>query len=1139
MNRLLTDFLRLQGQYPHLAALCFGFIKSSLVIGLTCGAAGILRRQSALARNWVWRCAIIGLLGLSFWEFGPAALTRVHPVWHVKPIPEESITYRQASLPSELSDSVAQTAPPETMLARKSEPPALTNAVLDSSENNAQTIWWAGIGVLLLWRAVRTLAGYWWLKKSASPAGAGLIGMGRKISTLAGLDRPPRLAVCGGLATPLLTGWVRPSIFLPAEYIEWNAEKLEAVLLHELAHWQRLDGWWQASAAFIQSIWWWNPLTWYAVARLKMEAEHAADEMVVLRLQDAPNYAQVLVEIAAAAGKQDFSAGIAMVGRSSLETRIRAILRDNPWRGKLGGLGVGAAISLTCIFLVLGAIYLGAGKASAQASAPAVNDASAEALTREMLAAASAGDLNKVSALRQTGDGLGMYVAFQTMQEALSNRDLRAFTTIYDLFQRSAYARARNWKIDDATLTGLVKEKRTDLLIALLARDLDLNRLTAQSGVADKATAAWITRRVAEVGKQRADIEALCKAASSGDLPTIRRLLAAGVDVNCVGKDHNTPLIRAVFKNQLQAAQLLLDHGADVEKPRYPGWNYTPLCLVNTVPMAELLKKNGANVHARLFSRDVSILTYVVKCAKPDVVAWFLKQGLDPKKISDEGDDDGSLLFHLDNADNARLLLEAGVDPNRTNKSGEPPIATALSGSVAQVLIDHGARVTGFQKPLLLMMTHNASAGAMEAVLKAGADHDPFTVQSAYNEVERFSEDLHDEDQMRKLLISYGAKPTPPSDVLQPEHLYDIAVSATNGEFTGDGGTTIEEYSSSGSGYSQQSIKIEWQGTAPVWIRGDDQSVILAAVRKGWAPTFAGPFQPPFDQKLKDLTISLDRGVQRSVIVVDEQGRPIAGAMLKAYYPGPPRIDCDAIATNDSGIGTLEHIASAPLNLQVSADGFQADEIDDIRMDPAKPYRWTLKKAQITNGIVTDAATGKPIAGVTIKLAGVLGPHADIHGDPEDAPVLATSDNAGRFALASMRTDSRYYLFVDAPGHGAQFLQDIKAGQSELKIALGPDLTVHGKVVHFAHVSPDDVSNGKMYGGYDQSFKFGGNYNGCGRNIELAPHNDEADFTISHLYAWPVQIQIGGKEITLAAKDLPKNDLVIDLDADSTRPGNR
>jgi hypothetical protein len=440
------------------------------------------------------------------------------------------------------------------------------------------------------------------------------------------------------------------------------------------------------------------------------------------------------------------------------------------------------------------------------------------------------------------------------------------------------------------------------------------------------------------------------------------------------------------------------------------------------------------------------------------------------------------------------------------------------------------------------MMDNNGSFGAMEAVLKAGADHDPITLQSALNEVERFSsEDHRDRDKMIQILLSYGAKPIPSSTFGPQERGYEIAVSATNGEFTGDGGTSVKEFCSFGDGgtSSQQNIRVESEGTADIWVRSDAQLIALVAVRKGWAPTFAGPFKPPFDKVFQELKLSLTGGAHASVVIVDEQGEPIAGAQLAVQYPGPPGVDSDTIISNSAGIAALEHIASAPLNLEVSADGYQADEVDNIRLDPAKPYRWTLKKGQITMGTVTDAATGKPIAGATIRLAGVLGPHTETHGGPADAPLLATSDATGRFTLACMRPDSRYYFFVDAPDHGGQFLQDIKAGEPELKIVLGPELTVHGKVIHFAHISPDDVSNGEVSGGYGQAFKFGDNTDESDSNIELTPKNDEAEFTANHLYAWPVGFRIGKKVIVVEAKDLPKNDLVIDLDAKATPSANR
>jgi beta-lactamase regulating signal transducer with metallopeptidase domain/uncharacterized GH25 family protein len=357
MNHLLTEFVLLQVAYPHLAFVFLSLVKSSLVISLTWAAVFILRSRSALARSWVWRCAFIGLLGVAFWEFAPTPLTSLHPIWHVSPTAEESATFAQSIYGQPIR------ATPETVVsAQATEPPTKpqANPMVSLLEDNLEAVWYGGIIVFVVWQLIRTLAGLWWLKKSALPVSPDLQREAGRISVAHGLGNAPRLAVCRELTTPLLIGWVKPSVFLPEENSRWDTQKLEAVLLHELTHWKRRDGWWQALAALTGSIWWWNPLAWFAIRRLKMEAEQAADDMVVLRQHDAPSYAQALIDIAASTTQESFSVGIAMVGQSSLELRVRAILHENPWRGKLGKLGFGAAAFLTCLFLSLGGFYLSA-----------------------------------------------------------------------------------------------------------------------------------------------------------------------------------------------------------------------------------------------------------------------------------------------------------------------------------------------------------------------------------------------------------------------------------------------------------------------------------------------------------------------------------------------------------------------------------------------------------------------------------------------------------------------------------------------------------------------------------------------------------------------------------------------------------
>ena len=355
-------------------------------------------------------------------------------------------------------------------------------------------------------------------------------------------------------------------------------------------------------------------------------------------------------------------------------------------------------------------------------------------MSGEVLAAARGGNAKQALSLLEASvkpKKLGEEDAARVLDELIRARELRAFTNLYDSL-RHFYA--KDWKLSDELLTGLVKDQRTDFLDALIGRRFDLNRLTKVADSAEPVIAGWITRRVAEVTKQQADVAALCQAAADSDLPTLQRLVDEGADVNGVGKDDNTPLIRAVFKNRLEAAQFLLDHGAQVDKPRLPGWNYTPLCLVNSVPMAELLKKYGADVHAKLFERDVSILTYVVDWAKADVVAWFLKQGLDAKMI---GDNQENLLFGLRDGATAEILLEAGAEPNATDEFGHTPLTAAQSAEVARALIRHGANLKPKLKDGATLLeyavtntrrtddTPQEQAGYVEELIKQGAEFDP------------------------------------------------------------------------------------------------------------------------------------------------------------------------------------------------------------------------------------------------------------------------------------------------------------------------------------------------------------------------------------------------------------------------------
>ena len=959
---------------------------------------------------------------------------------------------------------------------------------------------------------------------------------------------PPPLVAADWVDSPALVGWLRPVLLIPRREIDaFTAQDWEHVFAHEIAHLRWRDHWSQVLLLAAWCVHWFNPVVWVGLRRLCADRELAADEWVLRHLEGerALAYGETLFKtLAQRPARLAFQPG--MVGISEdgaqMKQRLVRITAFLPQRRRLYGSLAGCAALLCLGSLVLGQGTLDpAKKPAATPATPTPGPApvrTEQDVRDDLLAAARTGNPKKVSALFNSKDEklLPRYrrLAPTMLDGLLRGGDMPAFAALYDALQLLPSDYQGHWKPSDDLLLALVKDGRTDALDALMARGLDLKCLAEPAKGADPATAAWIERRVTEVGKQRADILALEKAAGDGDLDTIRRLLDAGVDVNVVGPDHNTPLIRAVFKNRLEAAQLLLDRGALVDKPRFPGWDYTPLCLVNSVPMAELLKKNGANVHAKLYSRDVSILTYVAQCASSEVVEWFLQQGLDPKMA---GDDHNNLLFGLKDGRTARLLLDRGLDPNQLDDSGHPPLCDADSRAVAQALIDHGARVTGFKQPLVPSMISYGfgCADAVAAVLKAGADHDPATLQEAISLADEENVKYRpDKEKLRQVLLSYGAQPTPASQGIQPGHHYDVRVSAADGTLLGGDSTQVHvEQTFAQGGRMGGNIPVGGGGTAPVWINDDAPSAVLSAKSDGFATAYAGPFTPPAKEKLDAVSFRLERGFRAVIVTVDDAGRPIAGTRLTAYYPGPPQEDLGAAVTDAAGQAAFDHIGTAPLTVRASADGYASDTVDAIRLDPAKPYRWTLRRASALPGVVTAVATGQSVAAAKIKLAGVRGPHDETHADPADAPLLAVADARGRFALTSLRPDSVYDLYVEAPGYGGVLLNGIKTARAGLLAALGPELTVRGKVIH--------IPAGRLYEGgitmaYNQFFKIGDGLHAVGKSWTVKVVNGEAEFVTAPLYDNAVSIQTERDGVELQAKDLPKSGVVIDLAKPAVTP---
>lgn len=89
-----------------------------------------------------------------------------------------------------------------------------------------------------------------------------------------GCDREAELYRCPRIHTPMLMGFRRPVILLPADV---PAGSLEAALAHELTHLKHRDTWYMLLMTLARCVHWFNPLVWLMVRTARRDMELYCD----------------------------------------------------------------------------------------------------------------------------------------------------------------------------------------------------------------------------------------------------------------------------------------------------------------------------------------------------------------------------------------------------------------------------------------------------------------------------------------------------------------------------------------------------------------------------------------------------------------------------------------------------------------------------------------------------------------------------------------------------------------------------------------------------------------------------------------------------------------------------------------------
>lgn len=614
-----------------------------------------------------------------------------------------------------------------------------------------------GIGVVVF---LTRLTGGWLLSRRVLRAATAVVTpivTDALVQARAGLNFHGKVRLLSGehIETPIVIGWLRPAILLPASALTGlNADHLLAILAHELAHIRRHDFFVNGLQRAVECVLFYHPAVWWISRRMRIERELCCDDLAVRVCGNRVLYANALVALEdARLAAPMFAMPTAGAG---VAVRVRRIL------------GIGGANrdwQSVAALVTFAAILLGAGlwqPPTLVAASPAVTPAplpvpSAPALSpmRALVAIATAESAQPaaqapattarvtqpvIPASREAArDKLGMlrveYSAESFVKQAAEGDTI----AIKTFLAAGMNINARNEKGYTALMQA-ASAGQTETAQSLLAAGADPNLIVGVDWISALSAAARngdvATIRVLIAGGAQVDLKlgpkedtalmraaanghrdavillldnkasiqagnesALVTAACNGKLDVMRTLLDRGADVNAKSNSR-TALHCSAINGNPDAIQLLLDRGADINA-RGTNAN-TPLTAAISVisnfpvspgakPGALLLIERGADVNAA--ANETTPLDIAVGQRQTDVVRALLSKGADPK-----ANDSAALFNTLRNlrfgpSEIATLLIDRGADVNAT-QNGTTPLILAIEAQnidVVRALLAKGA----------------------------------------------------------------------------------------------------------------------------------------------------------------------------------------------------------------------------------------------------------------------------------------------------------------------------------------------------------------------------------------------------------------------------------------------------------------
>ncbi|MBM6666937.1 hypothetical protein H6A64_03615 [Lacrimispora saccharolytica] len=260
-------------------------VLAALLIVLVFGVSRFLsKKYSVWWRSWIW-------LAVSLILLVPVQIPDYWNVIHIQ-IPQQVTEERVPAVREEVrvqgQEAAGETLPTENSLAA-SESTDLPENTSQFREQGIQmlsvyqmlaVVWLAAAALYGLYKLLGSYIVQRELKRWSMPVPDKSLEMNyQKLCRKMKVSHPPKLWMNAKVTTPLLTGLLRPRIYLPSDRYTWK--ELELLLSHELSHYRHHDLWYKLLLQLVCIVYWFNPLLHWMRREADQDLEFLCDERIM------------------------------------------------------------------------------------------------------------------------------------------------------------------------------------------------------------------------------------------------------------------------------------------------------------------------------------------------------------------------------------------------------------------------------------------------------------------------------------------------------------------------------------------------------------------------------------------------------------------------------------------------------------------------------------------------------------------------------------------------------------------------------------------------------------------------------------------------------------------------------------------